>query len=165
MSSIEESLIEGERLVAFAKIHWWHTAQSYLALIVPLLVLIAVFVFLRDADRDAVMWETITLLLMGAGLFVYRTVYLGGTEIAVTSRRLINRAGLFSPREGELALRDIGAVDVSRSKLGRYLGYGSLRISSRGMKVFEAPCLADPEGFRRAIETASANAGYASVKK
>jgi Bacterial PH domain len=154
MSTIEQSLREGERVIARARIHWWHTALSYLALGVPLLILIAVFYFLRDAARDAIEWETIILAVMGAFVFVYRMLLKASTEIAVTSLRFVKEGGLFSRQSQEFPLGKIAQVKVRQSLWGRYFGFGSLRIEGEGQDAFEIPNIADPLGFSRAIAMA-----------
>lgn len=154
MSTLEQSLREGEHVIAVAKIHWWHTALSYLALVVPLLILIAVFHFLRDEARDAVVWEAITFAVMGAFVFVYRTLTKATGEIAVTSLRFVRMGGLFSRRVEEFPIRGIGEVKVRQSHWGRRFGFGSLRIEAGGSDVVEIPNVADPTGFSRAIAKA-----------
>jgi uncharacterized membrane protein YdbT with pleckstrin-like domain len=154
MSNIEVSLREGERVIATAKIHWWHTALSYLALVIPLLILIAVFHFLRDEARDAVVWEAIIVSVMGAAVFAYRTLLMATTEIFVTSRRFVKKGGLFSPRPTEFPLGKIKAVTVRQSAWGQRFGFGSLRIESAGQDALEIPNIADPAGFSRAIAMA-----------
>lgn len=154
MSTIENSLSDGERVIATARIHWWHTALSYLALLVPLLALIAVFHFLRDEARDAVEWEAIILVVMGAGVFIYRTLLKATTEISVTSRRFVKKGGLFSRQPTELPLGEIQGVKIRQSAWGRKFGFGSLRIEGKGRDALEIPNIADPAGFSRAIATA-----------
>lgn len=154
MSTIENSLGEGERVIATAKIHWWHTALSYVALLVPLFILIGVFHFLRDEARDAVEWETIILVVMGASVFVYRTLLKATTEISVTSRRFVKKGGLFSRQPTELPLGEIGGVKVRQSAWGRHFGFGSLRIEGEGRDALEIPNIADPAGFSHAIALA-----------
>ncbi len=154
MSTIENSLGEGERVIATARIHWWHTALSYVALLVPLLILIGVFHFLRDEARDAVEWEAIILVAMGAGVFVYRTLLKATTEISVTSRRFVKKGGLFSRQPTELPLGEIGGVKVRQSAWGRHFGFGSLRIEGEGRDALEIPNIADPASFSHAIALA-----------
>jgi membrane protein YdbS with pleckstrin-like domain len=154
MSTIENSLGDGERVIATAKIHWWHTALSYAALLVPLLILIGVFHFLRDEARDAVEWEAIILVVMGAGVFVYRTLLKATTEISVTSRRFLKKGGLFSRQPTELPLGEIQGVKIRQSAWGRHFGFGSLRIEGEGREALEIPNIADPAGFSQAIAMA-----------
>jgi membrane protein YdbS with pleckstrin-like domain len=154
MATIEQSLHDGEQVIATARIHWWHTALSYLALVIPLLMLVAVFHFLRDAARDAVVWEAIILSVMGVGVFVYRTILNATAEIAVTSLRFVRKGGLLVRRLEEFPLGGIGRVQVRQSRLGKRFGYGSLRIEGEGRDALEIPNIADPGGFSRAIARA-----------
>ena len=41
MSYIQNSLGDGEKIVALARFHWWYSTKAWLALILPLLLVIA----------------------------------------------------------------------------------------------------------------------------
>jgi len=76
------------------------------------------------------------------------------TEIGVTSNRFIEKTGLFTLKTNEIALLNIEGVRVTQSFWGRIFGYGHIRIEGTGVDAVEIPTIADPIGFRRAIETA-----------
>ena len=42
---------------------------------------------------------------------------------------------------------------------GKLLGYGQIRIEGTGIDAIELPDIADPIGFRRAIESAKEGSG------
>jgi uncharacterized membrane protein YdbT with pleckstrin-like domain len=154
MSYIQQSLGEGEKVVALAKFHWWYTVLSYLALIVPLAILIAVVIYFRDEVRDRLAIGAGVLVVMGAVLFFTRMIRKWTTEIGVTSHRFVKKTGLISLRTEEFALANIEGVKVTQGIWGRLWGYGSLRIEGTGDDSFDIPNIEDPIGFRRAIETA-----------
>jgi hypothetical protein len=76
------------------------------------------------------------------------------TEIAVTTHRFVEKTGLFTLSTNELALNNIEGVRVIQGFWGRMLGYGHLRIEGTGVDAIVLPDIADPIGFRAAIETA-----------
>jgi uncharacterized membrane protein YdbT with pleckstrin-like domain len=76
------------------------------------------------------------------------------TEIGITSHRFVTKTGLLSLHTDEIALPNIEGVKVRQSLGGRIWGYGRLRIEGTGIDAVELPTIADPIGFRRAIETA-----------
>jgi uncharacterized membrane protein YdbT with pleckstrin-like domain len=130
MGYIERSLGQGETIVAKAHFHWWYSFKAWLALIFLGLVLVGIWIFFHMMIRK---WTT---------------------EIAVTSHRFVEKVGLFSLRTNEIALPNIEGVRVEQSLWGRILGYGHLRIEGTGVDSVVIPDIADPVGFRRALETA-----------
>ena len=130
MSYIEQSLGANEKIVARAAFHWIYRLQAWLALIFLGIVLIGIWIFFRMMIR---MWTT---------------------EIGVTTNRFIEKTGLFTLKTNEIALLNIEGVRVTQSFFGRIFGYGHIRIEGTGVDAIEMPTIADPVGFRRAIETA-----------
>ena len=130
MSYIGKSLGQGERIIARGHFHWWYSLKAWLALI-----------FLG--------W-----LIIGIVIFVAMMVRKWTTEIAITTHRFVEKTGFFTLRTFEVALPNIEGVRVTQSAWGQLLGYGHLRIEGTGVDSIELPDIADPIGFRAAIETA-----------
>jgi uncharacterized membrane protein YdbT with pleckstrin-like domain len=83
-----------------------------------------------------------------ATLFIdYKT-----SEFGVTSKRVIVKVGLLRRRTLELLLRQVEAISVDQSLLGRLLGFGSLTLTGTGgvREVFHN--IASPLEFRRRIQ-------------
>ena len=130
MSYIEKSLGEGERIVAIARFHWWYTFKSVLALLFLAWILIGFYIFFTRMYRK---WTT---------------------EIGVTTHRLVEKTGWLTLSTSELALHNIEGVRVEQNFWGRILGYGRLCIEGTGVDAILLPDIADPVGFRAAIESA-----------
>jgi uncharacterized membrane protein YdbT with pleckstrin-like domain len=130
MSYIERSLGEGETLVARAHFHWWYSLKAWAALI-----------FLG--------W-----FILGIVIFVHMMVRKWTTEIGVTTHRFVEKKGLFNLQTYEITLLNIEGVRVAQTFWGQLLGYGHLRIEGTGVDHVDLPDIADPIGFRAAIETA-----------
>jgi len=130
MSYIEQSLGQGETLIARAKFHWWYTFKAVLALIFLGIFIIGIFIFFSMMLKK---WST---------------------EIAVTTHRFVEKTGIFSLKTYEIALPNIEGVKVVQTFWGRVLGYGHLRIEGSGVDFVEIPDIANPIAFRAAIETA-----------
>ena len=130
MSYIEKSLGGGERVIARASFHWWYSFKAWMALILLFWCLIGIWIFFSMMIRK---WTT---------------------EIGVTSHRFVEKTGLFSLNTNEIALQNIEGVRVEQNLWGRMLGYGHLRIEGTGVDAVNLPNIADPVGFRAAIETA-----------
>jgi uncharacterized membrane protein YdbT with pleckstrin-like domain len=130
MSYIDQSLGDGETVIARAHFHWLYSLTAWLALIVLGIIGIGIIIFISMMVRK---WTT---------------------EIGVTSHRFVEKKGLFSLRSNEIALPNIEGVKVEQSFLGRLFGYGTVRIEGTGVDAVTTPTIADPVGFVRAIQTA-----------
>jgi len=130
MPYIEQSLGQGERLVAKAHFHWWYSFKAWAALIFLFWCLIGIWIFFAMMIRK---WTT---------------------EIGVTTHRFVEKTGWFSLKTNEIALQNIEGVRVEQSFWGRLLGFGHLRIEGTGVDAVIIPDIADPIQFRAALETA-----------
>jgi uncharacterized membrane protein YdbT with pleckstrin-like domain len=130
MPYIEQSLGEGEKLIAQAQFHWWYSFKAWAALILLFWCLIGIWIFFVMMIRK---WTT---------------------EIGVTTHRFVEKKGLFTLETNEIALSNIEGVRVTQGMWGRLLGFGHLRIEGTGIDAVTIPDIADPVAFRAAIETA-----------
>jgi len=154
MSYIEKSMGEGERLVARAYFHWLYTFKALLVLVASLIFLIAALLYADEANRGWLIMLSLVLFGIGLIIFLRMMIRRWTTEIAVTSHRFVEKTGFVRLRTNEIALPNIEGVRVRQSIWGRIWGYGRLRIEGTGVDAVELPSIADPVGFRRAIETA-----------
>lgn len=125
MSYIDDSLIEGERIMHRARLTWW----SQFWLIVLGLVLLVVVV--------------------GLFLLIWAWVNIKSTEIAITNRRIIAKFGFIRRSTVEINLEKVEALRVEQSFMGRFLNYGTIFISGAGTSVAPIKDIADPLVFRR----------------
>lgn len=125
MSYIDESLIEGERLLHRARLSWWSQ--------VGLLVL------------------GVVLFVVVVGLFflVAAWINMRSTEIAITNRRIIAKFGFIRRSTVEINLEKVEALRVEQTFWGRILNYGTIYISGAGTSVAPMKDIADPLVFRR----------------
>jgi uncharacterized membrane protein YdbT with pleckstrin-like domain len=130
MSYIEKSLGANEKVIARARFHWWYSFKAWAALIL------------------------LGWCIIGIVIFVQMMIRKSTTEIGVTTSRFVEKTGLVTLSTNEIALHNIEGVRVMQSVWGRVLGYGHLRIEGTGIDAVTVPDIADPIGFRSAIETA-----------
>ena len=130
MSYIDQSLGDGETVIARAHFSWVYSLLAWLALIFLGIVVVGIVIFLAMMIRK---WTT---------------------EIGVTSHRFVEKKGLFSLRTNEISLQNIEGVRVNQGFLGRIFGYGTVRIEGTGVDAVTTPNIDDPVGFVRAIQTA-----------
>jgi uncharacterized membrane protein YdbT with pleckstrin-like domain len=126
MSYIQDSLGANERIVKQAHFHWSYTLGAVLLALTVIGLIVAIPMLIRQAT----------------------------TEIGITTHRLIVKTGLFSLHTQEMAIHNIEGVRVDQGLWGRIFGFGRLRIEGTGVDAIMLPIIADPIGFRAAIETA-----------
>jgi len=93
----------------------------------------------------------ICLLLAVVQVFIARLT----NEYAVTSRRVIIKAGCISRDTLELNLSKLESVSVSQGIVGRILGYGRLIVRGTGGTAGTYKYVANPLAFKRAVNEAS----------
>ena len=125
MSYIEDSLIEGERVVHTARVSWW----SQFGLIVLGIVLLVV--------------------VIGLFFLIAAWINVRSTEIAITNKRVIAKFGFIKRDTVEINLDKVEALKVEQGFLGRMLNYGAVFISGAGTSVAPIRNIADPLVFRR----------------
>jgi uncharacterized membrane protein YdbT with pleckstrin-like domain len=125
VSYIDDSLVEGEKVIHRARISWWSQFGLVLLGIVTSVVVIGFF-FLIAA------W-----------------IKVRSTEIAITNRRVIAKFGFIKRHTVEINLEKVEALRVEQGVLGRVLNYGDIFISGAGTSVAPIRHIADPLVFRR----------------
>lgn len=154
MTYIQKSLGDGERVVGIARFHWLYSFRAWLALLVPVVILIGVVVYADDTNREVIALGALVLVALGIITFLRMMIRKWTTEIGITSHRFVKKTGWLSLHTDEIALPNIEGVKVTQGFWGRVWGYGHLRVEGTGVDAVELPTIDDPVGFRRAIETA-----------
>jgi len=129
-------LIEGEQLIYVAHLSLWSRFP---------LVLLGIFL----------------LPLLGIGLFVLLWAWLvcRTTELAITSRRIVSKSGIFKRSTMELRLDKIESIKVDQSIMGRILNFGSVTIAGTGGDATPIESIADPLEFQKHFMSATSRGG------
>ncbi len=122
MSYIDENLLPDEHVVCRAELHWIIFARAILVLVVGL-----VLVFVPRIGQAG-----LVVLLLGVVMLVPPFVAYRTTELGVTNKRVIVKTGLVRRRTLELLLRQVEAILVDQSLLGRLFGFGSITLTGTG---------------------------------
>jgi uncharacterized membrane protein YdbT with pleckstrin-like domain len=125
VSYIDDSLIEGEKLVHRARVSWW----SQFGLIVLGIVLLVV--------------------VIGLFFLIAAWINVRSTEIAITSKRVIAKFGFIKRDTVEINLDKVEALRVEQGFFGRMLNFGTIFMSGAGTSVAPMKNIADPLVFRR----------------
>ena len=143
MSYIDENLLPEERVVYRAALHWIVFAHALLVMVAG----VALFIALPGAPPVGAV-----VLLVGLVMLVPPFVARQTTELGVTNKRVIVKTGLIRRRTLELLLRQVEAISVDQSLIGRLLGFGSITLTGTGgvREVFHT--VSDPLELRRRIQ-------------
>jgi uncharacterized membrane protein YdbT with pleckstrin-like domain len=132
VSYIEQSLSAGERVEGLFKLHWfsWVPMVIWIILGIPTLgltLLIALYEFLR----------------------------LKFLEQGVTNKRVILKRGIISRKTEEMKLTSIETVEIDQGIFGRIFGFGTVKITGRGISDIVFKGMDDPMSVKRQIESVS----------
>jgi len=127
MSYIDESLSAGEKVEALFRLHWF-------------------------AWVPVVLWALLVITLPVA-LYVY--LQLRFTEQGVTNKRVILKRGVIGRKTEEMKIASIETVEIDQGVIGRIFGYGSVRITGRGISDVVFRGVDDPMSVKRQIESVS----------
>ncbi len=105
--------------------------------------------------RARLHWVVFVSLKALFTLFIAPLVARATSEFAVTNRRVIIKVGLVSRRTVELNLEKVESIGVDQPILGRLFGYGQIVVVGTGGTREPFPAIADPMGFRRAVNEAT----------
>jgi len=141
MGYIEANLLSDEKVVYKARLHWLIFGKA-------LLVAAAGMVLLAVEPTIGTL-----VVLVGVILALPPFVARKTSEFGVTSRRVIIKVGLVRRRTLELLLRQVEAIAVDQSIMGRMFNYGSITLTGTGgvREVFHD--VAAPLEFRRQIQS------------
>jgi len=142
VSYIDENLLPDEHVVCRAELHWIIFARAILVLVVGL-----VLVFVPRIGQAGLVVLLLGVVMLAPPFVAYRT-----TELGVTNKRVIVKTGLVRRRTLELLLRQVEAILVDQSLLGRLFGFGSITLTGTGgvREIFHR--VRDPLELRRRIQ-------------
>jgi uncharacterized membrane protein YdbT with pleckstrin-like domain len=132
MPYIEESLSAGEKVESLFKLHWfaWVPMWLWIILGIPtfgLTWLVALYEFLR----------------------------LKFTEQGVTNKRVSRKTGIISRKTEEMKLISIETVEINQGVWGRLFGFGTIKVTGRGISDVVYKGVDDPMAVKRQIESIS----------
>ena len=124
MAYVDSNLGDGEKVVHRGELHW--------AIFLPGIVLLPV--------------------LIGVLFLISALIAKISTEMAVTNRRVIIKAGLISRRTIEMNLTKVENIGVDQGILGRILNYGTITVVGTGGTREPFKWVSAPLDFRRAVQ-------------
>lgn len=149
MSYIDRNLIVGERVVYRTRLHW-------LVFVAPVLFTLIVLLpgawLLFNGSWQSFAWVPLVLALL---VLLPAIVKRQSSDFAVTNKRVMMKAGVFTTRSIELLLNKIEAIAVNQSLFGRMFGYGDIIVTGSGGTREAFSHIQAPLEFRRAVQSVS----------
>lgn len=158
MSYVDENLIAGETVAYRTRLHWvvmrWPALAGAAAGVLALGLLGGAISMFSDrkAHSEAVAVTGLFLVLIAGGCFAFGIIMRSATELAVTSRRVIVKSGMFERRTFEMPLSRVESVSVAEPMMGRLLGYGTVVVRGTGGTPESFDLVAHPLEFQKHVQ-------------
>jgi membrane protein YdbS with pleckstrin-like domain len=148
MSYLDEHLLDGERIVYRAHLHWTIFGSA----IIVVLLGIALGIVLRIYQPEY-WWLGPVLAGIGLLLAIGPAIRYNSSEFAVTNKRVLAKHGFIQRESIETLLSKVEAISVDQGIPGRVLGYGTIVLTGTGGTEESFPRIAAPLEFRRQIQS------------
>jgi uncharacterized membrane protein YdbT with pleckstrin-like domain len=155
VSYIEDSLSSGEKIEHLFKLHSFAWVPMCIWLILGLVILgLTWFVVLYEFLR---LWLILGLVTFGLTWFVafYEFLRLKFIEQGVTNKRVVLKKGIISRSTEEMKLTSIETVEINQSFWGRIFGFGTVKVTGKGISDVVYKGIDDPMAVKRQIESIS----------
>jgi uncharacterized membrane protein YdbT with pleckstrin-like domain len=97
-------------------------------------------------------------VVFGGTMFLITWNAYSHSEITLTNRRLIFRAGFLSRITGELPLQNVEAIFIIEPLIGRLFGFGTILVTSVGASRFPLRLIEAPQVFHATLQSAISDA-------
>jgi len=127
---IKESLSNGEEVKELFKLHWFSK--------IPMVIWIILAI------------PTLGLTLL---LALWEWLKLRNIEQGVTNKRVIFKKGIISRKSEEMKISSIETVEIVQGVIGRIFGFGTVKVTGRGISDLVFKNINDPMDVKRKIES------------
>ena len=134
MSYIEDSLSKNETIVEIYKPHWFAKIPIYIFLLMAI--------------------PTLSLTLIFA---YFNYLVLKYSEFGATNKRVISKTGIISRKTQEMKINSIETVEIKQGIIGRIFGFGTIKITGRGISDLVFKNIDDPMMVKKSIESIDDN--------
>ena len=145
MSYVTSVLRPDENILAVGRMHWIVYARGVVVLVVGLGIAL---VSLEGAAGGVIRVAGGLIALLGLLMVARAWVEQATTEIAVTTKRVIQKRGLIWRKTAEMNMDKVESVLVDQSLFGRLLNYGTIVVRGTGSGIEGLRFIADPLALR-----------------
>ena len=156
MRYVDEVLQSGETIRAVTSVSWVGFLPGLALWVIAILLLL----YIAPWSQGSPGWELLgwiafaAAFVIGAGLLIKHWWRRFTTEVAVTNRRVICKAGFIKRRTVEMHMDKVESVDVDQTILGRMLNYGDITIRGTGETMEKLRMIDHPLQFRNHVTAA-----------
>ena len=143
-SYVNKNLGANETVIAETR---YHLLIMFLRPGILVLVAIALFIF----GGEDLGFIAIIPVVLAVIAFLSSFIKYISTEIALTSNRVIVKAGFISRSASDISLKKVEGIDVKQSILGRIFNYGSMKVRGTGSGDVWYSGISNPYGFQKAV--------------
>ena len=133
MGYIQESLSNGEEVKALFELHWFSK--------IPMVIWIILAIPTLGLTLVLALWEWLKL----------RNI-----EQGVTNKRVVLKKGIISRKSEEMKISSIETVEIIQGVIGRIFGFGTVKVTGRGISDLVFKNINDPMDVKRKIESVGA---------
>jgi uncharacterized membrane protein YdbT with pleckstrin-like domain len=152
MSYLRKILQPGEELRYVGRLHWIIYARGLVLFALATAGYIAVAEESAHGGLNPVFLGAVGLVMLASLATLFAALLRRwGTEIAVTSCRVILKHGVIARHTIEMNLDKVESVDVNQSVLGRLLDYGDVTVRGIGAGLEPVRAVAAPLDFRNKV--------------
>jgi uncharacterized membrane protein YdbT with pleckstrin-like domain len=156
VSYVETLLANGEQIVYTTKKHWiapaFSTVTGTLLTLGGLAALFGTFFTGDGILGGLLLWGGLIALLIGLGLLVNAAVKWWAQHYFVTNQKVMKVEGIMRKSTSGSALEKVNDITMEQSLLGRWLGYGTVRVlTAADESNLHYTVMRNPVEFRKAI--------------
>jgi uncharacterized membrane protein YdbT with pleckstrin-like domain len=154
MTSLDNQLLAGERVVYRTRPHWILFGGPLLVALAGLIVGVTLQLTVNDLRYQYAGWYAGAALLGVALLIALPPAirYLS-SDFAVTDKRVLARMGILNRQSLETLLTKIEGIGVEQDLWGRVLGFGTVTITGTGGTRESLAGIPRPLEFRRHVQS------------
>ena len=148
MSYLDDNLLDGERIIYRAHLHWTIFGMAILVMLLGVALGIVLYLYEPHYWYLGLILTSIGLLLAIGPLVRYV-----GSEFAVTNKRVLSKTGFIQRESDETLLSKVEAIAVDQGIVGRMLGFGTVRLTGSGGTEDAFAGISHPLEFRRQVQS------------
>lgn len=153
MSYIENNLLDDERLIYRAYLHWIIFAKPIFWFVLTIVLYLTIPLYMQETGKELPVHLGNVVVLVSAIVTFLSALkaYLRyiSSEFGITNRRIIVKLGFIRRNTYENFLQKIESIQVHQSILGRLFGYGTVVLRGTGGSTEMYGLISVPLVFRK----------------
>jgi uncharacterized membrane protein YdbT with pleckstrin-like domain len=149
---LKSTLQPGEQILFLGKIHPAYLVGPVLWTVVIIAIIYKLVTGLQLATLSVGIWAT---LLLPITYLIQHVVIYETSESALTTHRVLTKAGLLRRSISEIGLAKIESSSIEQGIVGRLFGFGDLVVRGSGGHAVTATALSTVMEFRAAVQNAT----------